>query len=145
MEKHMSLKDQIRTVAEAMTNVFDIPWPTLGLDLDGTIDEAPLFFQILSHRWPGKVYVVTYRKDQAKAEADVQRFGIRCDEVILVDSFGAKAKVIAERGIAFYFDDQDEMTADIPESVKVFKVRNGGNFDFDQKKWLYSDRTGINL
>lgn len=139
------LKEQVGTVAQALSNIFDIPMPSLGLDLDGTIDESPLFFQILSHRWPGKVFVVTYRKDQAKAEADVQRFGIRCDEVILVDSFAAKAKVIADRGIDIYFDDQDEMTGDIPESVTVFKVRNGGNFDFEQKKWLYSDQTGIKL
>jgi hypothetical protein len=138
----MSLKDQVRTVAEAMTNVFEIPMPILGLDLDGTIDEAPLFFQILSHRWPGKVFVVTYRKDQAKAEADVQKFGIRCDEVIIVDSFGAKAGVIAEKGIDIYFDDQDEMTGEIPETVTVFKIRNGGNFDFETRKWLYSGRTG---
>jgi hypothetical protein len=88
------------------------------------------------------VFVITYRKDRAKAEADVQKFNVRYDELILVDSFGAKAKIIAERGISFYFDDQDEMTEAIPDQVKVFKVRNGGNFDFEDRKWLYSDRTG---
>ncbi len=105
----------------------------------------PLFFRTLSHGWPGKVYVVTYRTDQAKAEADVRKFGIRCDQVILVNAFGAKARVIAEKGIAIYFDDQDEMTGEIPETVTVFKIRNGGNFDFERKKWLYSDQTGIKL
>jgi hypothetical protein len=62
--------------------------------------------------------------------------------VIIVDSFGAKAGVIAEKGIDIYFDDQDEMTGEIPETVTVFKIRNGGNFDFETRKWLYSGRTG---
>ena len=30
-----------------------IPIPTLGVDLDGTIDEAPIFFTLLCNRWPG--------------------------------------------------------------------------------------------
>ena len=138
----MSLKIRIRTAAEAMSNVFEMPYPSLGLDLDGTIDEAPVFFQLLSHRWPGKVFVITYRKDKAKAEEDVRNLNIRYDELILVNSFAAKTNVIADNGIAFYFDDQDEMTAGIPETVSVFKIRNGGNFDFDDKKWLYSTQTG---
>lgn len=40
--------------------------PSIALDLDGTIDEAPVFFQFLSKCWPGTVYVITYRSDQAK-------------------------------------------------------------------------------
>jgi glutaredoxin-related protein len=141
----MSLKDKTRTVAEAMSNVFELPYPSLGLDLDGTIDEAPIFFQVLSQRWPGKVFIITYRKDRAKAEADVQKYNVRYDELILVDSFANKAKILVERGISYYFDDQDEMTSGIPETVKVFKIRNGGNFDFDEKKWLYSNQTGMEI
>ena len=116
--------------------------PPLGLDLDGTIDEAPDFFRTLSRLWPGKVVVITFRRDRAKAEADVARHGVRCDELALVDRFEAKAEVIAERGVTVYFDDQDEMTGNIPEGVQVFKVRNGGNFDFETRRWLYSRRTG---
>ena len=33
--------------------------PSIALDLDGTIDEAPEFFRVLSECWPGKVYVIT--------------------------------------------------------------------------------------
>jgi hypothetical protein len=116
--------------------------PAIALDLDGTIDEAPEFFRLLSESWPGKVYVITYRSDQAKAERDVANFGIRCDEVILVSRFEEKADVVAERGISVYFDDQDEMLMHIPEGVTVLKIRNGGNYDFEARKWLYSDVTG---
>jgi hypothetical protein len=116
--------------------------PAIALDLDGTIDEAPEFFRLLSESWPGKVYVITYRSDQAKAERDVAKFGIRCDEVILVSRFDEKADVIAERGISVYFDDQDEMLMHIPEGVTVLKIRNGGNYDFEARKWLFSDVTG---
>jgi len=30
----------------------------------------------------------------------------------------------------------------IPENVTVLKIRNGGNFDFEEKKWLFSEQTG---
>ena len=116
--------------------------PSIGLDLDGTIDEAPEFFRQLSEVWPGEVYVITYRDDLEKAKEDVASFGIRCKEVVMVRKFEQKAEEIKKRGITIYFDDQDEMLQDVAESVCVLKVRNGGNFDFDAKKWLYSQRTG---
>ena len=34
------------------------------------------------------------------------------------------------------------MLKDISEDVDVFKIRNGGNFDFEDKLWLFSDKTG---
>src|SRR5690606_16878597 len=104
--------------------------PPIGIDLDGTIDESLPFFQWLSHNWPGKVFILTYRTDWAKAVGDLVKLGIRYDTLVLVSSFPEKAIVIAREGIQVYFDDQDEMTADIAEGVTVFKIRNGGNFDF---------------
>lgn len=35
-----------------------------------------------------------------------------------------------------YFDDQDECRCGADERTAVFKICNGGNFDFGQKKWL---------
>ncbi|TVS15306.1 MAG: hypothetical protein EA424_16430 [Planctomycetaceae bacterium] len=35
--------------------------PTLGIDLDGTIDETPAFFQVLTKTWPGRVVIITAR------------------------------------------------------------------------------------
>lgn len=67
---------------------------------------------------------------------------IRDDELILVDSFEAKAEVIVEKGIMAYFDDQPEMLKHVPPSVNVMLVRNGGNFCFEEKLWLFSESTG---
>jgi len=120
----------------------DLPSPVnLGLDLDGLLDEATEFFTMLSRIWPGSVVVISYRNDVAKAEADLDRLGIEYDELVLVDSFDAKAGVIAEKNVGVYFDDQPEMLKNIPEGVHVMLYRNGGNFDFDDHRWLFSDRT----
>ena len=115
---------------------------SIGIDLDGCIDEAPEFFSLLSTVWPGKIYIITFRRDYDQAVNYVNRFGIKYDAIILVNRFEAKAEVIAEKHIGIYFDDQDEMLMHIPESVIVLKIRNGGNFDFNTKQWLFSHITG---
>ena len=75
----------------------------------------------------------------------MQRHGIKYDQVVLVDSFRAKAERIAELRITVYFDDMDEILMHIPEGVAVMKIRNGGNFDYTLRKWLYSKQTGHEL
>lgn len=108
----------------------------------GCIDEAPIFFKLLTANWPSKVYVISYRSDRAKAEAELLENDIRYDELILVDSFDAKAEIIVEKGIMVYFDDQPEVLKHVPPAVNVMLVRNGGNFCFDEKLWLFSEMTG---
>src|SRR4051812_30765292 len=80
--------------------------------------------------------------DHEKAARFLDQYRIRWDEIVLVHSFDEKARVIAEKGILVYFDDQPEMLKDIPSTVSVLLVRNGGNYDFDGKKWLFSKHTG---
>lgn len=122
------------------------PWKAaLGFDLDGTIDEAPDFFRELTRIWPGPLYVVTYRENKEKAEADVERSGIRNVEVVLVDSLQEKADVIQRLNIKVFFDDMDEVLMHIPEDVTVFKIRNGGNYCYQSRRWLYSQTTGKEL
>ena len=115
---------------------------TLGLDLDGVITEAPEFFSAWTHAWSGKVIVITYRQDRAKAIADLQQRNIRYDEVVLVDRFDAKAEVIAEHGVTMYVDDQPEMLKHIPSGVHVMLFRNEGTYDFDDCRWMFSGETG---
>ena len=115
---------------------------TLGLDLDGCITEAPQFFSVWTHSWPGKVIVITYRRDRAKAIADLDERNIRYDEVVLVDRFEAKAEVIAEYGVTLYVDDQPEMLKNVPSGVNVMLFRNEGNFDFADQRWMLSQETG---
>jgi len=116
--------------------------PTIGIDINGCIDESPIFFSVLASRWPGKVLVVSYRSDYAKAEAVLNYYNIRFDELILVKSFNEKAKVIKEREIGIFFDDQPEMLKNVSPSCQVMLVRNEGNFDFDDKRWMLFAETG---
>jgi uncharacterized HAD superfamily protein len=140
MATGLSIKEMVEVQTSA-SNVVELA-PALGIDLDGTIDEAPGFFRLLSRHWPGKVYVITYRSDREQAREDVERNRIRYDGLVLVSAFAEKAVKIRELGIAVYFDDQDEVLQQIPEGVTVLKVRNGGNLDFEDRKWLYSWQTG---
>lgn len=114
----------------------------LGLDLDGCITEAPEFFSAWTHSWPGRVIVITYRRDRAKAIADLEKRDIRYDELVLVDRMDAKAAVIAEHGVTLYVDDQPEMLKNVPAGVNVMLFRNEGNFDFSDQRWMLSQETG---
>lgn len=116
--------------------------PVLGIDIDGTITDAVMFFRIFTKMWPGKIYIITMRSDKAKTLADLNFFDIRFDEVFLVNSFPEKAKIIEELGVTVFFEDQDEIITPVSEEVTVFKIRNGGNYDFDAKRWLFSEQTG---
>lgn len=117
-------------------------FPTLGLDLDGVITEAPEFFSLWTRSWPGRVIVITFRHDRDKAVQDLEKRNIRFDEVVLVNRFEAKAEVIAEKKVALYVDDQPEMLKTIPDSVRVMLFRNEGNFDFADQRWMLSEKTG---
>jgi len=138
------LKKQVKATADLLVNVLTVPTKpiSLGLDLDGVIDEAANFFAVLTNVWPGDVFIITYRDDRDKSLADLESLGIKYTDVILVNSFAEKADVIARLGIDVYVDDQDEVLMHIPEGVTVLKLRNGGNYDAAQKKWLYSKITG---
>ena len=140
MATGLSMKEIVEVQTSAPNTVERAP--ALGIDLDGTIDEVPGFFRFLSHLCPGKVYVITFRSDRERAREDMERYRIRYDGLVLVSAFAEKAVKIRELGIAVYFDDQDEVLQHIPEGVTVLKVRNGGNFDFEDRKWLYSRQTG---
>jgi hypothetical protein len=128
--------------ADAMARMSEIPAPTLGLDLDGVLDESPIFFGLLTSVWPGKVVIVTYRSDRARAEADLAELGIRYDELVLVARLEAKAQVIVEKGIKIYIDDQPEALKGVPPTVTILLVRNEGNYSFEDNLWTLSEGTG---
>ena len=130
-----------KDVCAITKNMFDAP--TLGLDLDGTLDESPEFFKILSNLWPGAVIIITHRDDSKKAENYAMSLGIYFDKLVIVPRLDEKFKAIKDLGVDVYVDDQDECFEDIPDSVTVLKIRNGGNYSGN--KWLYSDRTGKNI
>ena len=110
--------------------------PAIALDIDGTISQAPDFFAHLSQHWPGPVYVITYREDLEDAQADLDHWGIRCDELIRTSVLVSKADLMELReDIRYFFEDMDHALADVPEHITCFKVRNEENFDFDHGQW----------
>jgi hypothetical protein len=117
----------------------------IGLDLDGTLDEQPAFFALLTATLRGGghfVAVLTFRDpdSRARTEAQLAGLGIVYDELHFARSLGDKGRLCRELDIDVYFDDQDECIQDVDERTVVFKTRNGGNFDFDEKKWLSTAR-----
>ena len=134
----MTSKEDVKSVCD----ILETPLPSLGLDVDGCITDYPVFFSILANNWPGKVYIITYRNDKSKIEQLLKDYNIHYNEIVLVNSVADKAKVIAENGISVFFDDQPEMIQNISPLVTVLLLRNGGNFDYESKKWLFSKNTG---
>lgn len=114
----------------------------LGLDLDGTITDAPEFFSVWTHSWPGRVVIITYRTDREKTIRDLEEHEIRYDDLVLVDRMDGKAALIAEYGVTMYVDDQPEMLKNVPAGVNVMLFRNEGNFDFGDERWMLSRQTG---
>lgn len=131
-----------KEIINETAGLFSVPVPTLGIDIDGCIDECPYFFSLLTNYWTGKVFVISCRSDRAKAEEYLQEKNIRYDELFLVNSLDAKAKVIEREGVFIYFDDQPECLKNVDSMRNVMLVRNAGNFDFDDQRWMLSEDTG---
>lgn len=117
----------------------------IGLDLDGLLDERPDFFCFLTAALRGAghfVAVLTYRDPESRprTEAQLAGWGIAYDELHFARALSDKGRLCRELGIDVYFDDQDECIQDVPEGTTVFKIRNGGNFDFAARKWLSTAR-----
>jgi uncharacterized HAD superfamily protein len=117
----------------------------VALDIDGTISEHPEFFAVLSSalRAAGhRVLVLTYRDPNHADTTKVQLagWGIEFDELIIASSLEDKARLCEAHGVNLFFDDQDECIAAVPENVLVCKVRNGGNFNYDDQRWISTTR-----
>ena len=113
----------------------------IGLDLDGLLDELPEFFALLTAAFRGQghfIAVLTYRDSDSRqrTEAQLAGWGVQFDELHFARSLRDKGRLCRELGIDVYFDDQDECLQDVDARTAVFKVRNGGNFDFAGRKWL---------
>ena|SRR5438477_9616926 len=113
----------------------------IGLDVDGLLDERPDFFAFLSAalRAAGHfVAVLTYRDPLKRehTEAQLARWGITYDELHFACSLADKGRLYRELTLDVYFDDQDECVVGVDEKTTVFKIRNGGNFDFASGRWL---------
>ena len=93
-----------------------------------------------------KVHIITNREQTPESEENtkeqLKELGIHYDFLRIT---GEKSKYILENGISIYFDDTDEYFLNLPESVTVFKIRESWNFDFEEHKWVYSNKTGRDI
>ena len=113
----------------------------VGLHSDGLLDERPELFAFLctALRAGGHfVAILTYRDPQREDQTHRQlaAWGVGYDELHFARSLSDKGRLCRELRLDVYFDDQDECAGSVDESTTVFKIRNGGNFDFAAKKWL---------
>jgi hypothetical protein len=86
--------------------------------------------------------VLTYRDPESRlrTEAHLADLGVSYDELHFARALPDKGRLCRELGLDVYFDDQDECLQDVGAETTVFKIRNGGNFDFLQRKWLSTAR-----
>jgi hypothetical protein len=113
----------------------------VGLDIDGLLDERPEFFALLSSALKAGghfVAVLTFRfpAREEHTRRQLAEWGVVYDELHFAQSLSDKGRLCRELHIDIYFDDQDECVVTVDESTTVFKIRNGGNFDFASKRWL---------
>ena len=123
----------------------------IGIDLDNTITastESMAFFALITNALKNmaEIYIITNRStdDESRAEIvqELSQLDIHYDHLEIT---AEKADYILKEGIRIYVDDTDEYFQNLPESVTVLKIRESGNFDFDQHKWIYGNKTGINI
>ena len=123
----------------------------IGIDLDNTITASPesiCFFSFITNIIKNKaqIHIITNRDDSENSIKEtieeLKEHHIHYDKLEITAN---KAEYIIKEGIHVYFDDTDEYFLQLPSSVTVFKIREPGNFDFEKHKWIYGNKTGINI
>jgi len=120
----------------------------IGIDLDDTITYCPTFFSMMTNAMQhvAEIHIVTNREKAPENEAAIRKeldeLGIRYHRLAVTDK---KAEYILNQGITIFFEDTDEYFLTLPESVRVFKIREPYNFDFENHVWIYSEKTGRHI
>ena len=128
-------------ILQDLRTMYDIPKPAIGIDVDGTIDQAPEFFSVLSNSWPGDVHIITMRSDMATLVNDLKAWNIRYSKIHLVNTFSDKGKVIDALKLVMFFDDMPEVLQAVDCKYNVCLIRNDGNFNADTSKYIMSTNT----
>lgn len=120
----------------------------IGIDLDNTIncsDKTANFFSMFtkSMKESGAIIYIITRREQSKKSYEetideLNRLNIYFNHLEITDK---KSEFILKNNIDIFYDDTDEYFLDLPENVIVFKIREDGNFDFKEKKWVVSEKT----
>ena len=110
----------------------------IALDLDNTITAYPLFFSLFSKAMKQvgcQIYIITNREPNTENEIknELDKLKITYDFIKITAN---KADYILEQKINVFFEDTDEYFIDLPQEVLVLKIREAGNFNFEQRKWI---------
>jgi hypothetical protein len=100
----------------------------IGLDLDGTITDAPEFFSLITSMIISQheVHIITYREDaKENVAAELDGYGVKYTEIHLPpwnsESAPAWKREIAETlDLDIMFEDSPEVLDQMPEKVKRF-------------------------
>ena len=119
----------------------------IAIDLDGTINanrDSVEFFSIMTHLLipEHRIYILTNREpntEQLIAD-ELAEYGIDYNQIVITSD---KALFMRNNNISIYFENEDEYLLELNEEVTVFKIREDGNFDFAEKKWIGSRATTI--
>ncbi len=121
----------------------------IGIDLDNTVTASHnsiAFFSFMTQMCKSQalIYIITAREENNREETiqELKELGIHYDYLFITSN---KYKVIMDNDINILFEDTDEFFQDLPEKVTVFKIREDGNFDFSSGKWIYGNKTGLNI
>lgn len=119
----------------------------IAIDLDNTISASKQsieFFSVMTNLLivGHKIFIITAREPNTEQDVadELDLYGIEYSEIVISEK---KAEYIREQGISIFFDDCDEFFLELGEEVTVFKIREAGNFDFAEKKWITSKRNSI--
>jgi len=117
----------------------------IAIDLDNTITasrESIRFFAVLTNLLIAEHNIVIITNREPNTEQDIAEeldcLGIEYSQIVITDR---KADFIRQNNVSIFFEDSDEYFLELPETVTVFKIRESGNFDFAEKKWIANKTT----
>ena len=116
----------------------------IAIDLDSiTADKNSIeFFEVLTHLLDPEFEIHILINREPNTEQDIANeldyLGIEYSEIVITAD---KAEYIREQGITIFFENEDEYFLELGEETTVFKIREDGNFDFSEKKWLGNNKT----
>ena len=119
----------------------------IAIDLDNTItasNQSIEFFKVLTNLLIAehKIFIITNRAPNTEQEIadELDCFDIDYSEIVITDK---KAEYIRTHNITILFENTDEIFLELGEEIVVFKIRESGNFNFSEKKWITSRRNSI--
>lgn len=111
----------------------------VGLDIDGTIDEKPDFFRLMTKvliESGHEVHILTYRDDRLEAIADLEKHQISYTALYLPNEGDKhhtwKGVLAGEIGLDMMIDDSPEVLANMPKNVLPLWVCNPEVFDLNK-------------